>query len=87
MLKYFIIAMLANTSKCANLGSRYDTGSVVVVGLNPALQRTVTLSTCLEVGSVNRASSVQVIAWLILEESAGFQSIPLEIKPKISEWT
>jgi fructose-1-phosphate kinase PfkB-like protein len=34
-------------------------GPIVVVGLNPALQRTITLSG-LKVGGVNRASSVEV---------------------------
>lgn len=77
MLKYLIIAMLAKPSLCANHASRCDAGSVVVVGLNPALQRTISLSTSLEVGSVNRASSVQVMMGLvILGESVRFTSNP-----------
>jgi hypothetical protein len=32
----------------------------LVIGLNPALQRTVTLAASLQVGSVNRGSAVQV---------------------------
>ena len=62
MLKWLLIAMLAREGTCANVRTRHDVRSVVIVGLNPALQRTVTLSASLEVGSVNRASSVQVIA-------------------------
>lgn len=45
----------------ANAGKTLQSRVALVVGLNPALQRTVTLSTSLQVGSVNRGSSVQVI--------------------------
>jgi hypothetical protein len=76
MLKYLIIAMLATPSLCANYASRCDAGSVVVVGLNPALQRTISLSTSLEVGSVNRASSVQVMALVIYGESVRYTANP-----------
>jgi hypothetical protein len=76
MLKYLIIAMLATLSLSANYASRCDAGSVVVVGLNPALQRTISLSTSLEVGSVNRASSVQVMAFVIFGESVRFKANP-----------
>jgi hypothetical protein len=43
-----------------SMASLLSQKQTLVVGLNPALQRTVTLSATLQVGSVNRGSSVQV---------------------------
>ena len=61
-----ILLLIALSSLFANpcpsatatmLSSRRQT---LIVGLNPALQRTVTLSGTLQSGSVNRGSSVEV---------------------------
>ena len=57
MILEILVFMLVGANASKTLQSRV----ALVVGLNPALQRTVTLSTSLQVGSVNRGSSVQVI--------------------------
>ena len=55
-----ILKLLVFMLVSANASKSPQGRAALVVGLNPALQRTVTLSTSLQVGSVNRGSSVQV---------------------------
>lgn len=55
-----LILILAITDICTSATMLSSQRQTLIVGLNPALQRTVSLSTTLQPGSVNRGLSVQV---------------------------
>ena len=60
MTLFFVAIVFAAIFPSSSMSSVLNQKKTLVVGLNPALQRTVTLSASLQVGSVNRGSSVQV---------------------------